>query len=67
VAPIDWLIQHEAKQLGAMYNDVTFGLLADVTVTMVTLTVEHGQMAFLDYMDDIMGQYHHICLQLMSP
>jgi len=44
-----WLAHPAWSKLGAMYNDVTSGLLADVTVTMVILTVEHGQMAFLDY------------------
>jgi len=44
--PIDGLIQHE---LGATDNDITSRLLADITVMMVILEVEPGQMAFLGY------------------
>jgi len=46
VTPIDGLIQHK---LGVMDDDVTSGLLADVTMMMVTLAVGHRQMALPGY------------------
>jgi len=36
-------------KLGATDDDITSGLLADVTMTMVTLAVEHRQTALLGY------------------
>jgi len=44
-------------KLVANDNDVTSRLLADITVTMVTLAVQHGQMALLGYM---MMSWNHI-------
>jgi len=38
-----------SMKLGVIDNDGTSGLLADVTVTTVTLTAEHGQMTLLGY------------------
>jgi len=46
VTPIDGLIQHK---LGVMDDDVTSGLLADVTMMMVTLAAGHRQMALPGY------------------
>jgi len=55
-----------SMKLGAMDDDITSGLLADITVTMVTLAVEHGQMTFLGYI--VMSQNRTIMsgLQLTS-
>jgi len=40
--------------------DVTSGLPEDITVTMVTLTMGHGQMVTSGLLDDITKQVHHI-------
>jgi len=44
--PINKLIQHA---IGAMDDDVTSRLLADITMTTVTLAAENGQMSLLGY------------------
>jgi len=40
-------------KLDAMDDDITSGLLAGVTMTMVTLAAEHGQMALFRVMTDV--------------